>query len=667
MKDKNNKEIPAIVQRVKQFYKASYDSKANLHTQWKDNYSAYTGETFKKKHETNDRSNAIPNHIFATVETVKPIMLTNLPKNIVLPKTANGYSKAQLVQQALEYEWDRTSLLTKLQQSLTDESLYGNMILGLFWNQKASKGIGEVELRQISPFNFFIDPMATTIDEASYCIYATYKPYGQIVQAYPDKAKELENSKTNDVDENLSFGKNTENAKDQLLYVECYMRDYSTELIEEENEDGEKVEKTKLKYKNGRRVVIAGDVLLHDGENPYEDGKFPFVSSSCYDLPNQFWGLSEVEPLISIQREICEIYDDIIENAHLCGNPVWIVDNNAGVEKNSLTNRKGLVVRKNPGTDVHREAPPPIPAYIQNILSDLKYDIQVVSGVFDATRGERPVSITSGVAIQALQDSSQGRIRLRTQKLEIMLEKLGSMWLNRIQQYWTLPRTIRIMGAEYEPNSYPLIINGQEVLFKDVTRDMVDGDFDIKIVTGSSMATNRSARMEQIIRLAQTPAEDGMPMLPRKTVLEYSELDNIQEIMDAFNVEKQRQAEMQQQQAQIESQSQQQQMQMQQQHEMQKLQLEKQAESQNKLIDYKMQSALQKENNRISSSKREFDENMPLEEFMAMISMMTREELFDFLKENPKALLVIKKLQTLSMKQGVQATSKGENENVETK
>ena len=50
-----------------------------------------------------------------------------------------------------------------------------------------------------------------------------------------------------------------------------------------------------------------------------------------------------------------------------------------------------------------------MPAYIQNIINDLKYDIQVISGVFDATRGERPVSITSGVAIQALQDSSQGR------------------------------------------------------------------------------------------------------------------------------------------------------------------------------------------------------------------------------------------------------------------
>ena len=27
-----------------------------------------------------------------------------------------------------------------------------------------------------------------------------------------------------------------------------------------------------------------------------------------------------------------------------------------------------------------------MPAYIQNIINDLKYDIQVISGVFDATR-----------------------------------------------------------------------------------------------------------------------------------------------------------------------------------------------------------------------------------------------------------------------------------------
>lgn len=656
----NNKEKEKLlVSKIKQFFKTSYDAKVNLHNQWKENYNAYTGEMFKKSNG-DDRSNAVPNHIFATVETVKPIMLTNAPKSIVLPKNLQSFEKAMVVQEALEYEWDRTNLLTLLQQGLTFESVYGTVIFGLLWNGKANKGVGEVEPLLINPFNFFIDPLATNIDNASYCIYATYKPYGQVVQAYPNKLNELEESKSNEIDENLTFGKKTEGAKDQLLYIECYFRDYSTDVTEEEDEEGNKIKKTKIKYPNGRRVIIAGDVLLYDGENPYKDGKFPFIASRCYDLPNQFWGLSEVEPLISIQKEICEIYDDIIENAHLCGNPIWILDNNSGVEKNSLTNRKGLVVRKRAGTEVKRDAPPPIPAYIQNILSDLKYDIQVVSGVFDATRGERPVSVTSGVAIQALQDSSQGRIRLRTQKLEKMLSELGSMWLHRIQQFWSLPRTIRIMGNIYEPNSFPLILDGQEVLFKEVTNDMVDGDFDIRIATGSTMATNRSARMEQILRLAQTPAEDGMPMIPRKTVLEYTELDNVEDIIKEFEQEKIRQAEQQQQQAMMEQQAQQEQLMAQQQHEMQKLQLEKQSEMQNKVVDYKMQSALQKENNAISSNQREFDENMPLEEFMAMLSMMTEEEMLDFLKQNPKALIVVKKLKSLSVKQGKKATSKGD-------
>ncbi|MGL4330875.1 MAG: portal protein [Clostridium sp.] len=141
-----------------------------------------------------------------------------------------------------------------------------------------------------------------------------------------------------------------------MLYIECYFRDY--ELMEVEDLE-ENTKKKIMKYLRGSRVIIAGDILLYDGENPYKDGSFPFREWQCYKQPNKFWAISEVEQLLSMQRKICCIYDDIIENAHLMGNPMWIMDKNCGVAENSLSNRKGLIVRKNPGTDVRRNTPLP--------------------------------------------------------------------------------------------------------------------------------------------------------------------------------------------------------------------------------------------------------------------------------------------------------------------
>lgn len=534
--------IEPVVLNVKEKYKNAYDSKSGRMIQWQKNYDAYTGTLFERGSKNKKLGNAIPNHIFATVETVKPIMVTNPPKNVVLPTKQDGFEKAMLIQEALDYEWKRTKLLPKVIDGLTNELIYGNMIIGLFWNQKSNKGLGNVEPVMVSPFNFFIDPMAETIEEAEYCMYATYKPLGELTKHYPDKAEELSDNASSDIDDNLTVGKDKTNAKNQLLYIECYMRDYSIDEYVEE-EEGNKYKVKKMKYPKGRRVIIAGDVLLQDGENPYDDGKFPFVATQCYKLPGQFWGMSEVEELITIQTEMCNLYNSLIDNARLNGNPWVIKDKNSGVEASSLTNVPGLVVTKNPGSEVKRDAPPAMPSYIQQIIQDLKYDVQVVSGVFDATRGERPASITSGVAIQALQDSSQGRIRLKTQQLEYMLAELGSMWLSRMQQFWNVPRSIRIMGGQTSVDEVPLIIDGQPVQFKEVVRDEIDGDFDVVIQTGSTMPVNKSARLETVLQLAQTMAEDGMPVVDRRTIIEYCELDNAEDILRRFEEQAQRNAE----------------------------------------------------------------------------------------------------------------------------
>lgn len=659
--------IEKIVLRIKEMYKNSSDNKSSHLKKWKESYEAYNGSLFENK--TNKAmGNAIPNHIFATVETIKPIMFSNTPKNVVYPKTESAFEKAQMVQEAMDYEWRRTRLIPKILDSLTNGLVYGTFILGLFWNGKDNKGLGEIEPKVISPFNFFIDPMAESIAGAEYCMYATYKSYGELVKAYPEKAEELEGEKLNNVEDDLSFGETKNNVKNQILYIEAYLRDYATDTYVEEEEDEETGEKkkykvTKMKYPNGRRVIIAGDVLLDDGENPYNDGKFPFVEWNCYNVPGQFWGLSEVEVLVSVQKEICNLYNSMIANANLMGNPIWILDKNSGVEKGSLTNAKGLVVRKNPGTEVRREIPPSMPGYINELAEKLKYDIQVISGVYDATRGERPVSISSGVAIQALQDSSQGRIRLKTQNLEYMLAELGAMWLSRMQQFWTAPRTIRIMGGEYEPDSAPIVIGGQQVQFKVVDKDMIDGDFDVEILTGSSMPVNKSARLETLLRLAQTPAEDGLPLVNRRTVLKYADIENVEEVIREFDEALVRQQEAQSNQVMEQQMINEQNQKMAHDQELNRMAMNTQSQQQTAEFNHRAkleqeqmkvqgQMALQEQSNDLQSVIGEVDiDNMTIEELIQFISTLDKQGMEELVRKYPQVLEYLNQLQNLGMEQ----------------
>ena len=543
-KNKNEKQQEdkekLLVQKITRMYKNAYNSKAKYHEIWDKCYKAYTGELFKSNLPSY-RSQEVSNFVFSTVESIKPIMLADNPKILALPQKEEFTSQANIVQDILDYEWQRAKMFSVLNRHCTAGLIFGTVPMAIIWDRTAQNGLGDVKPIPISPFNFFVDPMATSIDDAEYAGYATYKNVGEVIKSFPEKEEELKKATSAPTDEFLTYGKDTSdvNSNTNILYIEMYFRDYSMET-EEVEEDGNKYKVSKPKYPNGRFVAIAGDVLLEDKENPYKDGKFPFVMWKCYDVPGRFWGMSEVEQIISPQQSICDLTNNILDSAKLMSNPIWVLDKNSGVDKNTLSNRNGLVIRKNPGTEVRREAPPALPAYIQNTLDMLYKHMEIIPGVYDVTRGERPSGITAGIAIQALTESAQGRIKLKVQALEQMLGELGGLWLSRIQQFWVTKRSVRTLAKDYTPS------------YNTVDKDDIDGDFDIIIASGSTMPVNKTAKLQQIIQMAQTMGEDGLPMVDRQTVLENADISNLEEVMQRFEAIKQQQ----QQQAQMQQQDQ---------------------------------------------------------------------------------------------------------------
>ena len=309
----------------------------------------------------------------------------------------------------------------------------------------------------------------------------------------------------------------------QVLVIECWCRDWTTV---ETGEDKDK--KKMLKYPTGRVITCLPElgILLSDKKNPYKDGKFPFVLMKDYDIPFRFWGTGEVEQILSPQHYINELTNQIIDNAKNTANMPWIIDKNSGIGVGKLTNRPGLVIRKNPGTEVRRDAPPPMPSYTREQIEVLKKDMQDISGVFDSLKGERQSGVVAAQAIMALQEASQARIRLKIKIMEQHLSDLASMWYSRMQQFWKLDKWVRVTDIEGNPN------------FKQITQEVLKNDFDINVQAGSTMPTNKNAMLDLMIRLAQTNAEDGLPVVDRKAILEYLPSTDKKAIIDRIEMQK---------------------------------------------------------------------------------------------------------------------------------
>lgn len=476
-------------------FKEAMIAKAPYTKAWQEYMEAYKGDYFVDKSKPNYKSDLVSNYIFSIIETIRPIMLDNDPKFLALPRHPDGMEFANDLQEAFNYEWDRARMNTKLYRELITTLVTGTTPFFVPWDSETK----EIKSIPVNPFNLFPDPLATGVEDAEYLIYASYKNAEQLRRSFPKFKEKLQGG---DINYGELVHDNNENSRvdNQILILEVWTRDYETR--EEDQEQ---------KYPNGRVITIAPDLglVLKDRANPYKDGKFPFVLMKDYDVPGKFWGEGEVAQLLSPQKHMNELNNAIIDNAKSTANMPWIVDKNAGIPRGAITNRPGLILRKNPGSELRREQPPNLPAFVVNAVHTMKEDMEQVSGIFDSLKGNSETGVYTAQGVLALQEAGQARIRLKVKLMEDFLGRLAELWFDRMKQFWKDERFIRVAKVD---GTYDL---------KQFKGDTFKHSYDIKIHAGSTMPVNRSAMLDLMIRLAQTVMPDGQAIVDREAVAEY--------------------------------------------------------------------------------------------------------------------------------------------------
>lgn len=546
LSEKKIKEIPEkekiLASTVYQKFKDAMLAKAPYTERWLQYLNAWNNSLYENQHMPSYKTNHVSNFIYSTIESMRPVLFDQNPQFEAIPVTEDGMQYANDINTILDWEWHRTNMQSiQLANSIYTFAL-GTSIVMLTYeykNKSKSEVDGNVTPIKVSPFNLYPDPLATSVEDAEYIIYANYMHENILKSKYPSKANFIFGSDVN-YSELVNERNVNSRINNQVLVLEMWCRDYTT--IEE---DGNK----KMKYPNGRVIIAAPELglILEDKENPYETGRFPFFIFKDIDVPFQFWGEGEVKWLLSPQQQINDLCNQVIDNAKHTANMQWVIDKNAGIPKGELTNRPGLIVRKNPGSEVRRDSPPSMPMYVQQMIETLKNDIEVVSGVHDVTRGQTPSGIQSASAIIALQEAAQIRIRLKVKLHENALGVLGTEWYERIKQFWKFNRVIpkkvdetsklpdmQLNGVEMQPIPSDMgTTSPYQMINVDKDRQL-NHDYIIKVTGSSAMQTSRASMLDQMIRLMQTPAEDGMPCVPREAVLDYLPDVNKQVVMNYF-------------------------------------------------------------------------------------------------------------------------------------
>lgn len=540
-------------------------------TNWVSNVKYAEGKQWKERRPSYRHSEVL-NFTHAAIQTIIPILTDNRPNIETLPQEPTDFEFSEIMTQILRSKWDRRLFSQVVAEGIVDLATYGTVVSNQDWDPDVNFGLGDYEFETVDPLYVYPDPNARDVNDKRSKRFQTAVPTDieEVRRKYPEWAhlikpnvgdipkaqmarSQMEDDyrvrSVQDYDLLIQSDKPAESERhEQILLITtwCHSEEVEEFEIREKDESGteQKRFQTKKKFPNGRKIVHANGILLEDGENPYIDGKFPYARGQDHIRAREFWGMGEVEQLRGPQDMINKIISYTMDVLILMGNPIWIVDNDSGVDTDNVVNQPGLVVEKNPDTEVRREQGVNLQPFILQTYDRLVQAFEQISGVNDVSRGVSPSSNSSGVAIEMLQEATQTKLRLKSRNIEAWLTQVGQQHVARILQYYSIPRIIRLTGDDNagrffkvaidekidEENNARTVMTLQEFSTNEETNQIAStdpreieakGNLDVIITTGTTLPFAKAQREAQAANLLERGIYDEADYLediqhPRK-------------------------------------------------------------------------------------------------------------------------------------------------------
>jgi hypothetical protein len=588
------------IKLVNELFEAAKKARKKYDDKWLDYYHYFRGKQWKGNRPTYKSSEVI-NLVWQHIQSIVPIITDSKPKFDFIGDEPSDTEFGEILSQMASSDWDKNGWLFKLSEILYDSHIYGIGLGEIGYDAEAYNQQGCPTFTSVDPFCFFPDPSAESLKEkGDHFITADPIRLKKAKREAPQHLREfikadlidmLKESKT-DLDHpklmsasdsgmvrDMETG-NDSAAREMCLKITLYMRDYETEEIQEPYEEqqpvidpmtgqpavqviqdpmtGEVIEQpltqtvqlfrtiTKLKYPNGRKIVLVGGVITSDGEYPFDDdGDFqPFARLVNYIDPRSFYGVSEVEQLVSPQNMFNKIISFMMDCWSLTGNPVWVVDDTSGVDEENLVNRQGLVITKAQGSEVRREPGIQINPDLFRLTDSVRLFFNDMAGSQDVSRGAKPEGITAASAIQSLQEAAQTRLRLKSRNLDDFLQQAGQKWRNRTMQFTTVPKAYRITNNQAVQKYFKFHVDqaedgtkvakvrdfvqnpetGQYSEALETREFVVKGYMDTKATTGSSLPFAKTEKANMAFQLFDRGAIDQEELL---TAVDYPNKEKV--------------------------------------------------------------------------------------------------------------------------------------------
>jgi len=309
------------------------------------------------------------------------------------------------------------------------------------------------------------------------------------------------------------------------------------ELIKEGQIDVVEVEVQRIKH-----CVVMGDKLLYSRVLPTET--YPIVPFMNIHTRTPY-PTSDVRMVKGMQEYINKTRSLIIAHATTSTNTKILVPEGS-VDMQDFENKwaqPGVAIPYDPtdGPPVPIQ-PTPLPTALYQNETSAKNDIDHQLGIYEMMQGNSQAAPQTYKATISLDEFGQRKIKSKLADIESALTRLGRVAIDFAQQLYTVQKTFRIVNPNNSMSEY--VVNKR--LYDDksaeakIINDITVGKYDLVVVAGSTLPSNRYAELEFYMDAY------SKGLIDRQEVLKKTEVFDIEGVMQRMDTIAQLQQQLQQ-------------------------------------------------------------------------------------------------------------------------
>ena len=333
----------------------------------------------------------------------------------------------------------------------------GTLIWHVKWDSSKLNGLGDISVQPVDILSFFWEPGVRDLQKSKNIFLTEMVDNDLLVEKYPELRGKLNSNPQIQQKYNTDDVINFDN---KSMVVDWYYK----------------------KHQNGRQVLhfakLVGDTILQSTENDteqkydtltlpdgsivqqpagrpmaetglYDDGEYPFVVDALFPVEGSIAGYGYIDIGKSTQEQIDRMNQAIVKNAIMATTPRWFKRSDGSVNEQEFADWTKPFVHVDGNLGQDSLVPIQVNTLNSNYIAILQAKIEELkwtTGNTDVNNGATNSGVTAASAIAALQEASGRSSKDSTKSAYRAYARMIRMVIERIRQFYDLPRQFRIVG-----------------------------------------------------------------------------------------------------------------------------------------------------------------------------------------------------------------------------